>query len=568
MLSFLTSLRMHPLTILLSYFFAWGWFDGLLQALPHETKAFQNLAADVLHRSLFGAHRQQQDVVLSKNRKVTFTRRLQRSLQEKEYKYDAGTWHNADGIDLEARFICAIGADDGVCPEPKWDDKGKGEIKRWEYNMEDNQCYGVSFGHRTWRGSAQACEDLGAKLVSIKSDSANTLVQNLCAEKLKEEGKDGGERPHLLEIVTDTCWIGLSREGSKTWTWEDGTVLGSPGSWNGYENFDGEEGHEHDIQDKVFIIPIDCSWEDGGWWIMIIILIVAIVGLIAWIIGQIIYTCQYKSKVTDQRPELPPADVLSSTNPSVVITHVQGFCNGGFKHGLCDMCSDCDMFCSVCWCLSTRNADTHATAKTGQTFWCVFVVFEIAFFIEQLINNIDVLVIGDTNPGWIVAGIIRCALMVGLRQQLRAKFGGPAAGQGCNDCIIWWCCGYCAACQEGRHVDEAQGKKVRCCCNMTDFQYFGFGGPVGHPMAVAQPIGQPGVITVVGQPVQGQAVAVGQPMAMATPVKGEDNPNKEYPQKVPQGTVVQPQVVQATPVMVQAVPVQAQAVPVQAQVVR
>lgn len=68
---------------------------------------------------------------------------------------------------------------------------------------------------------------------------------------------------------------------------------------------------------------------------------------------------------------------------------------------------------------------------------------------------------------------------------------------------------------------------------------------VGQAMAVAQPVGPGGVVTVVGTPVQGQPVA-GQPVAMANPMD---------PQKVPQGTVVQ---VQAT-----AVPVQATAVPVQ-----
>merc|ERR1719486_1169013 len=93
--------------------------------------------------------------------------------------------------------------------------------------------------------------------------------------------------------------------------------------------------------------------------------------------------------------------------------------------------------------------------------------------------------------------------MVNLRQVLRQKFGGPKTNC-CFDFAIWFCCPLCAACQESKQVDEAQGSKVKCCCNLQI---------VGEPMA-AKPV-------VVGQAVQAPQVGA---IVEAKPVEVEAKP--------------------------------------------
>lgn len=573
MLSFLVWLRLHPVTLLLGYGISWGWFDGLFAALPEGI-----LTLPKFHHVT--PHHVREAVVPLENSSVTvssgFTVSSGRRLEEKHYTFNAGQWHDAKS-EFAARFVCQIKAENGACPNPSYEsDPGACTTlknQQWEYREVDDfsggTCYvaplGVgptSEGDYDWYGSKECCESVGAKLVSISDESTNKFVLQLCSSRMKERGHGSlnEERPHLLSFIHEVCWIGLSLKGSR-WVWEDGTVLGSDGNWKVYQNFDGYEGHEkEETEDKAFIIPIDASWDDGGWMIVIII-IATLVGIVISIIAHVIYAWQYKKKVTDQRPPLPAVD-SGLLDPSLVIMH-------DFKYGLCDSwCwQDCDMCLSVWLCLQSRIADTHQTAGTGKSYWFIFWVFEFAFFMEQFINAIEGLIRMDLNPGWIFAGLIRCCIMVRMRQELRKKFAGPQSSA-CNDFIIWWCCGYCAACQESRQVDEAQGRKVRCCCNMMEWRPQ---PPMGH-MAVAMPMGQPGVVTVVGQPVQGQPI-VGQPVGTQM---GQMNPNMSTdPVKVPQGTVVQAQAVpvQASVVQAQAVPlqgtvVQAQAVPVQAQVVQ
>lgn len=552
MLSSLVWLRLHPITILLGYGISWGWFDGLFAALLPKR------ASDLIHHRFFRAWLSQQDRDAFENgsASVDFARRLE---EDNPYTFDAGRWHDAVGVELDARFVCQIEAFDGECPTGsgvsnlsyKDDPKACKKLlnEEWTYREADNKCYVVPKGRSTWYAAGRCCDSIGAKLASIFDESANSFVQQLCANN--EGLPKGNERPFLLDIINDVCWIGLSKEGA-TWVWQDGTVLGTPDSWKSYQNWDGYEGRPKDQPDSenhVFMIPIDSRWDDGYQQLLIILVIISLAVILPiWIAIHIIYTCQYKKKVTDNRPALPAVE-SGTLHPSLVIVY-------DFKYGLCDhWCwQDCDM-CLQSWCcLSTLVADTHSTAGTGRTFWFIFTVFEVAFFLEQFINAIEGFAGLDLNPGWILGGAIRCCIMVKLRQDLRKKFGGPQSSC-CTDCLLWWFCCYCAACQEAKQVDEAQSRKIRCCCNPSEWhaphtqmvgQPFGMNG-FGQPM---QPMShmsqqQPGVVTVVGQPV-----------AMANPGT----------QKVPYGVAIpQPTVCQA---VVTRAPVQAQAVPVtQAQVV-
>lgn len=82
----------------------------------------------------------------------------------------------------------------------------------------------------------------------------------------------------------------------------------------------------------------------------------------------------------------------------------------------------------------------------------------------------QLLLIGSTAfflqpfPGQVIGGL-NFATVFGLKRgQLRKKFGGEAD---CfQDFIVWWCLPCCAAIQEAREVDDTQGVKVRCCCNL------------------------------------------------------------------------------------------------------
>ena len=101
----------------------------------------------------------------------------------------------------------------------------------------------------------------------------------------------------------------------------------------------------------------------------------------------------------------------------------------------------------------------------------------------------------------------RLMCMVSLRGALRQRFGGPQANQSMPDCCLWYFCSPCVACQESKQVDEAQALKIRCCCQSSDISHMIIHQQmVGQPVGMAMPVGQPGTVTVVGQPVVGQPV--------------------------------------------------------------
>jgi Cys-rich protein (TIGR01571 family) len=226
--------------------------------------------------------------------------------------------------------------------------------------------------------------------------------------------------------------------------------------------------------------------------------------LVLSVLASVFYTLKYKSKVTDKRPPLPSVE-SGTLDANLIIMS-----DGRFKYGLCDnWCwADCDMCINTTCCLATRIADTHSTAGTGKSFWFLFWVFEVIFILEQIINAVEGFaedpITGapmDFNPGWIVSGILHCLIMVNLRQVLRQKFGGPKSNC-CFDCAIWFCCPLCAACQESKQVDEAQGSKVKCCCNLQI---------VGDPMA-AKPVPVQAQPVIVGQAVKAEPVVQAQPV--------------------------------------------------------
>jgi Cys-rich protein (TIGR01571 family) len=61
-----------------------------------------------------------------------------------------------------------------------------------------------------------------------------------------------------------------------------------------------------------------------------------------------------------------------------------------------------------------------------------------------------------TGTGAIVPALLTCCLgCIGAainRGKIRERFG--IEGSFVTDCLIWWCCGPCAACQEYREVQR------------------------------------------------------------------------------------------------------------------
>jgi len=208
-------------------------------------------------------------------------------------------------------------------------------------------------------------------------------------------------------------------------------------------------------------------------------LVVVALVYIAGIVGQCVFACQYKAKVTEKRPPLQGgAAQLSSA--------------GDFATGTFNCFDDMPTCLHACCCMPCRAGDTYQAAGIEQ-YWTVIGLLLLLAIIGELIGKfIGELIASLTkdtgnlgNLGNLVAGLLVGGVFHRYRRRLRASLGGSEEG-GPNlvvDFLLFGFCTNCVVAQEARAIDAATGVKVECCCQLTD--------AAGQPLDGQPLIGQP-----------------------------------------------------------------------------
>lgn len=177
----------------------------------------------------------------------------------------------------------------------------------------------------------------------------------------------------------------------------------------------------------------------------------------------------------------------------------------GFRVGLCDCFSDCNVCVHTCCCYYVRLAETYTGAGLG-SFWRLFFV-AVGF---RVAGTCASLLLGG-------CGDLACIIMFAVyfsykRGALRERLGG--AGCTCMDCCCIFTFGECAACQEARTVDGLLGVTTACCCRLRETPLAeGLAlSVVGEPRAILQPLpgNQRALPVVAPQEMQAFAVPNGQ----------------------------------------------------------
>lgn len=229
------------------------------------------------------------------------------------------------------------------------------------------------------------------------------------------------------------------------------------------------------------------------------------------ILSTCIFASSYKPKVTDRRPPFPdpvPQEMSLS---------------GGrdFKYTTCQCFQEPQACFHACFCPGVSAADRWQTTRVN-SFWCVvclFVSFSVwnavlatvfDFLKHEIGGGVENLPL-EHAPYW-VSGALFALYTTSQRQSLRKKLGGDNLNFLHDYVCMWWCMP-CSLVQEARQVDDIQGLRVFCCCNvianappigMMMGQYGQYGGAI-----VGQPVHMAGQAPVVmGSVVVGTAVPV------------------------------------------------------------
>ena len=126
-----------------------------------------------------------------------------------------GKWHDAPR-GLALWYICERD-DDGRCGD--------------EWSRYAGACYKVSDSRKSFDASRASCREQNAHLVTIKAAHENHYIAALSKRR--------------------ACWIGLDEaQGTETWRWVSGRMLGEKGRWTGYTNWDKGEPNNHGGQDE------------------------------------------------------------------------------------------------------------------------------------------------------------------------------------------------------------------------------------------------------------------------------------------------------------------------------
>jgi len=210
--------------------------------------------------------------------------------------------------------------------------------------------------------------------------------------------------------------------------------------------------------------------------------------VVAVLIFQIVWACQYQQKVTAQRGQL--REGLQQCDQL----------NGDFSVGVFSCLDDTSYCCHAMFCLPCRAGDTYQAAGIG-FYWNIVGLYFLAHFCGSLVvlvlGFIQQLIYSNTNtvvpmPGrQFVSGLVVGAFFYQKRREMRAKLGGDNLRvPWLQDLVLWGCCTCCVVAQEARAIDKAMGVRVDCCCQMT-------GGE-----SMFQPIVGQGVV-VTGTPIVG-----------------------------------------------------------------
>eukprot|EP00929_Paragymnodinium_shiwhaense_P122148 TRINITY_DN94759_c0_g1_i1.p1 TRINITY_DN94759_c0_g1~~TRINITY_DN94759_c0_g1_i1.p1 ORF type:complete len:297 (+),score=34.53 TRINITY_DN94759_c0_g1_i1:69-959(+) len=158
----------------------------------------------------------------------------------------------------------------------------------------------------------------------------------------------------------------------------------------------------------------------------------------------------YKRGVTDNRPALAAAESVPAAASMAQLPH-------DFAFGLCSCCDSPNLACLTCCCPVVRIADTFSTLG-DQDFWA-FVGGLVG--LQVACDAIDM--VTDSYGGSIHTALFVCA-MVYLRSRLRVRLGAPQPPAAIMlwDGLAWWCCACCAATQDARQIDLAQGVEYKC----------------------------------------------------------------------------------------------------------
>jgi len=129
---------------------------------------------------------------------------------------------------------------------------------------------------------------------------------------------------------------------------------------------------------------------------------------------------------------------------------------GQWSSRYCDCCGEpggCGRCCYVCWCGCCAHADIAASYvppgdEEHGKFYCAgnWRGACLYFSLPALVNAAGAMV-GLGTVGSLLCGCLCCD----RRGWVRAKYG--VAGGKFNDCMMVWCCGPCAMCQELREID-------------------------------------------------------------------------------------------------------------------
>lgn len=206
---------------------------------------------------------------------------------------------------------------------------------------------------------------------------------------------------------------------------------------------------------------------------MVLTFLIASIGLC---LPGLIFACQYKSKVVDQRQPLQSGG--------------QGLGGGDFRTSPFSCFDDTPTCLHATFCGACRAGDTYQAAG-AQQFWTVIGLFMLANIIGSVVA---LFVTKDPKEqrtiSWGIAALVMGGIFHTCRRQLRTRLGGSNSAQSpFMDFLLWACCSCCAIAQEARELDAAMGVRVECCCNLQ-----AAGG-------AAETRGMPGQPQVTGQPV-------------------------------------------------------------------
>lgn len=147
--------------------------------------------------------------------------------------------------------------------------------------------------------------------------------------------------------------------------------------------------------------------------------------------------------------------VIGRHEPVVQKTVMQGA--DGFSYGLCSFDNMVGSHAGICLCsfccLPIRWADTMSKEPVPKfmNFWVALSALSVLWFLSEATLGI--------------LGFLCLGMLIYFRQKLRREFGIVNCFDGApltlvQDCLVWFCCGCCAAVQEARQVEFCQAAKA------------------------------------------------------------------------------------------------------------